>query len=227
MELQELSQEASYLKELFCCDRPDIEQIRAEILSKNISPTDLAYAFISYLDDYIWEYADLLRENSCPAEEEINSLHTAHSPEIFKLLIEHQMDLNACFDTMSLLDSFVFIDIPHIPPILEKMALENGCDGNAIHDTECFLEFLEGEIDFALMEEHYRVEYLFTMYMIALGYGCTFQDGTIPIEVLDGFDLSNFKEYQNYGVESFKNESDGRTLYRFYEKASHKIVVIF
>lgn len=229
MELQELSPEASHLKDLFDCDKPDIEQISAEILSQNISPTDLAYAFISYLDDNIWEYADLLREKSCPTEDEINSLRTAHSPEILRVLIEHKMDLNACFNTMPVLDSMAFIDIPHIPPILEKMALENGCDGNAVHDVECFLEFLDGEISFSLMEEHlrYRVEYLFTMYMIGLGYGCTFQDGTVPVEVLDGFDLSNFKEYQNYGVESFKNESDGRTLYRFYEKASHRIVVIY
>lgn len=229
MELQKLSQEASHLKELFNCDKPDIEQIRSEIVSKNISPTDLAYAFIAYLDDNVWEYADLLNTSSNPTEEEVNGLRTAHSPEILRLLIEYQMDLNACFNTMPLLDSIVFIDIPHIPPILEKMALENGCNGNVVHDVECFLEFLDGEISFSLMEEHlqYRLEYLFTMYMIALGYGCTFEDGTVPVEVLDGFNLSNFKEYQNYGVESFKNENDTRTLYRFYEKASHKIVVIF
>lgn len=151
-------------------------------------------------------------------------MRTANSPQILELLIEYHMDMNACFNTLTLLESIVNICNPYISPILEKIALENGCNSRALNDEgENFLELLAFDIYISWIAEcEERIDYLLSLLMIALGYGCTFQDGTIPLEVIDGFDITNFKEYKNYGAESFLN--NGRVFYRFYERSSHRDV---
>lgn len=227
MDYKEISSKITRLLELFNCSDPDLDLIREVIAEGDYSPDELGEAFIKYLDVNMYEYADLLRMKHSPTEEGIANLHASSAPEILEILIENQIKLNVIYDDTCILNQLMFIDAPNISPALEKMVLENGGDGSIVCEYENFLEHLDAEIDFSMMDEdhHYRIEYLFTMYMIALGYGCTLQDGSIPVEIVDGFDLNNFKNYQNYSVESF--EKDGRTLYRFYEKDTHKIVVIF
>ena len=227
MQLQELPPDISTLKVLFNSSFPDFELIRDVIAKGNYSPDDLALAFAEYLDYNMWEYGDLLKSSDSPSEEEIKKLHTASVPEIVEILLDNHVNLYFRYDEMTILELATFVDIPSILPKLIKMILENGFDANMVQDYETYLEFLDSEISFSLMEEdyHYRVESLFITYIVAIGYGCVFSDGSIPIEVSDGFDISNFRNYQDYGVEPFKE--DGRILYRYYEKTSHTIVAIY
>lgn len=227
--MSELSTNAKRLYSLMDSACPDFAAIERELKSGSYTPYEITSAFIYYLDYYIWEYSDLLMICDEPTEEDYHMLRTPNALQILEILTAYGADLNAHFDGDSILSILIFIDTPNVAADIASFVLSHGASDMNINDEypESFIGDVDGEIDFCLKEdEHsFRLTYLFQLYMVALGYGCTYISHEIPAIPIDGFDFSNFREYKKYDYESY---IDGkRTLYRFYEKESHKIVAIY
>lgn len=226
-----LSENAARLLDMINCVNPNWEMIRQELATGIFTPAELNAAYITYLDEHQWEYSDfILTEKHIPTEENLQSFFLRNAIDILRLFSEFGIDYCAQLNQSTILDGLVFVDYPHLAAEIARFIFEHdGIRSALLIDDSCenFMESVDSEICFELteVESPVNVDNLFSLYMVAVGYGCRYQNGKAVATPVGDLDLARLRNYRDFGWESYTE--NGRILYRIYEKTTHRVVALY
>lgn len=226
-----LSENAAKLLELINYVHPNLEKLRQALATGIFTPAEMNAAYIAYLDEHQWEYSDfILTEKHIPTEEDLQSFSLRNAMDILRLFSEFGIDYCAQLNQSTILDGLKFVDYPFLAAEIARFIFEHDGIRSAllINDSyENFMESVDSEICFELteVENPVNADNLFSLYMIAVGYGCHFRNGKTAAAPIGNFDLAKLRNYKDYSWESYIE--NGRTYYRIYEKATHQVVALY
>ena len=190
----------------------------------------MSSAFIEYLDCNMWEYYHLRLERGEPTAADLRTLITPNAVPILALLTSYGADLNARFDGGNLLQQLCCIDVPGVAADIARFALSHGADYTFQSEDGDWQESFFDVVDLEIMgylhdSPESTEELLYPLYMVALAFSGMCPDFENPSEPVDGFDFAEFRAFEKYGWEEYREGT--LVLHRFFEKETHRIVAIY
>lgn len=187
------------IKEIFEHTPSDLAKIESLLSVRKFSKEELAEIAIDFTDDCFCEYRSALN----PEVESVTfeNMHSNYILEAIKLLIKFGLDPNTIVNDENVIWNSMWMDAPNVAASAMKLLLENGGDPNHLIPAE--KETLFDFIAFKVSYDEYSHEYFYTVqcWLILMAFGACWQDGKIPITMLNGNSVEIFKEFQLYDYE--------------------------
>lgn len=186
------------IAELFSRIPPDLDTIDQLIGQSTLTKEELAYLACCLGDQCFGEYGDALNP-------EVKTITLDHMNSNFlvpslKLLLKHGLDPNTVSDDRNVMWALRFADAPYVGANALKLLLEAGGDAN--HYIPAEGEGLFSSVSFDVSydyDEYDALElHLVHQWLLLMAYGGCYSDGTIPLKMSTGYDVTIFKDFQNY-----------------------------
>ena len=184
------------IKKIFEQAPSNLEEIRKLLGLREFTKDELAELAVSFTEDCFCEYSDAL-----DAEVESVAFENMHSNYVVKaieLLLEFGLDPNTIADDDNVMWCTMWIDAPNVAASVMKLLLENG--GNPNHFKRSEGESLFEYIAFKVSYDEYTHDYFHTVqcWLLLMAYGACWEDGSIPLTMLNGKTIDIFKDYEFY-----------------------------
>ena len=201
------------IKNMFSELPPKLDAIRAELENANLKKEEIWEIANSAVEDCMFEYRDALeyRETQPDSSGDIRfeEFHSNYIVGSLALLLEFGLDPNYENEYESIMSHIQWIDMPNMAATVMRLLLEHGGDPNFHSQYEP--ESLFESITFDVSEDHvtYRGVNYVQCWLVLMGYGGCFRDGTIPVAMKDGYQADIFKRFENYDfqIETIPAES--------------------
>lgn len=186
------------LIQLFAQIPPDREEIESVFRTYDFSPEQLAEIAYETVGDCEREYRDAL-DDAFP-DVTLENMHSDHLLDSLRQLLEHGWNPNLCFGEYhdNAMWDLQYVDAPNIGAAAMRLLLENGADPN-LHmpgESETLFEFVE----FKVADDSYTHEYVYVVQcvLVLLAYGGCWEDGSIPLTMLNGNRVDIFRDFEHY-----------------------------
>lgn len=169
---------------------PDFSWVKRMLEEFRLPPVALARIAFDIADSCFCEYGDALEKGEVVAEK----LLSFYLPEILELLLSYGMNPNEIIDKDNIMDALQWVDYEDCAPKCLKLLLERGGNPNMEIDCESLFEY----ISFRVGYDGYENKSLVKFWLVLMAYGGCWKDGTIPLEMTEGYEVKIFRDYYNY-----------------------------
>ena len=186
------------IAELFSRIPPDLDTIDQLIGRLALTKEELAYLACSLGDQCFCEYYDALNPDvKTITPDHMNSNFLVPS---LKLLLKHGLDPNTIYDDENVMWSLSFVNAPNVGANALKLLLEACGDPNHYIPAEGEGLFSSVSFDVSYEYDEYNALglHLFHQWLLLMAYGGCYRDGTIPLKMNTGYDVTIFRDFQNY-----------------------------
>lgn len=219
------------MKELYqaLCELPcDLDKLQHMLEEKHYPPEDLTQTVLRFvLDECRWEADDF--QSSHGREPQDHELHCFYLFDVLKLALTFGLDPNGVRDDQTLMWAMLFLDYRFIAANCLRLLIEHGGDAQQKVDGESIFGFVDFEIVFMLADtDPERYEQLVHMWLVLIGCGCYPDNGTEPVHMLSGHQLSELKEHErfDYSIEYTKSVKEGWILHIFRKDTGEEVAVL-
>ena len=142
-----------------------------------------------------------------PQKEEV---HGAYIYEVCEMLLKYGLNPNLIVDKSNIMYEIRYADYKYAAAETMRLLLENGGNVDVDDGDEPLFMRLDFDIVFDVIELDNKVlfDQEFKLWILMIGYGATITDNRCPVEVLDGFEVEQFKNFENYTYEIEFTEND-------------------
>lgn len=181
---------------LFAEIPPDREEIEDTFRQYIFSKEQLAEIAVALAQECFREYCDAL-DDKVP-EVTLDHMNSNHLLESLQQLLNHGLDPNVCVgeDADNVMWDLQFVDTPNIGASAMRLLLENGADPNLKLPPE--EESVFDWLDFAVSYDSYTYVYMVQCWLVLMAYGGCWEDGKIPLTMLNGNTMDIFKNFERY-----------------------------
>lgn len=225
------------LKIMFSEIPPKLEAIRAVLKNANLKREYIWEIANSAVEDCMFEYRDALEDKKAQSgssgDIRFENFHSNFIVGSLELLLEFGLDPNYETEYDNIMGNIQWIDMPNIAATALRLLLEHGGDPNfhSQYDPETLFE----RVTFDVSENHnhftYRDVNFVQCWLVLMGYGGSFRDGTIPVKMKNGYQVEIFKRFEKYDYQIEKNhvESPKWNDWRMhiFEKATGREVAVY
>lgn len=196
MKLQSDADTCKHLIRLFSEIPPDRKKIEDVFSQYTFSKEQFAEIAVALAQDCFVEYSDAL-DKRVPdvTPDHMNSNHLLES---LQQLLNHGLDPNICVgeDADNVMWYLQFVDTPNIGASAMRLLLENGADPNLKLPPE--EESVFDWLDFDVSYDHYTYVYTVQCWLVLMAYGGCWENGNIPLTMLNGNKVDIFKNFEHY-----------------------------
>ena len=176
-----------------------MKKVNELLHSRKYSKEELAEIAIACTDNCFCEY-----QTACDPEYKdfnIEDMRSNYIVDAIKLLIDVGLDPNVIVDDDNVMWNTMWIDTPGVTAAVLKLLLDNGGDPNRYIPAE--RETIFDYIDFKVSYDEYTHEFFHTVqcWLLLMAYGACWQNGEIPLTMLNGNSVEIFKNYELYDYE--------------------------
>lgn len=214
------------IKGMFFAMPPKLSEIDAFLQKNELSQEDFVDIAVEIIDSIEFDYVDFIQDNNRkPGNGEI---HVLYLYSLMELLLKHGMDPNAVVKGNNVMAQITFVRGGYIAADIMRLFMEYDGKANLMLEYETLFDMVDFDVYYMPLEfdEEELPEaflYITHIWLVLLGYGGCFKDGTVPIEMCDGYTIDIFKEHEKFEV-GYKADENNKWSMSVYEKATGKIV---
>lgn len=186
---------------------PDIQTLDCLLSENDFAREDLSILANEAVGKCFCEFRDAAILKGYELNPEFQSLHiddlfSNSLMQILECLLKHGYDPNYVVDkSKSPWDAFenlMFVDAPNIGASCLRLLLEHGANPNRQLPSEP--ESLFEDIAFMVSYDSYTHYYMNIVqcWLVLMAFGACWRDGSVPLSMLNGHDISIFKEFEKY-----------------------------
>lgn len=209
---------------------PDLTDFDRALDVGKYSPQELAELAYHAADNCFGEYSDFC-SGQFPEMQESN-LHGNYLPWILRLLLWHGLDPNIeTFSGDTALQALQWVNQPNVAADTLRLLLEHG--GNPNLQPSGDSETLFDTVAFRVSYDEYTHNFFHTVqfWLVLMAYGGCWEDGQIPLTMLNGHEVSIFKEFEHfdYTIESLpeKPHTYGNWIMHIFDKRTGDEVAVY
>ncbi len=196
---------------------PNFANIEKELQDNKYSVEEVTLAGYRFAENCFCECGDFeYNYGRTPKGEEV---HSSYIYKICELLLKYGLAPNMlcgdCSDLTNIMYKLVYVDYAHIAAETMRLLLENGGSPDVVIDGETLFEF----VDFTICHDSgslYGTEFCdesfydrqFRIWLLMIGYGAKINKEELPIKLVDGYSVENFKNFENFTYRIAHSEDD-------------------
>ena len=201
----ELSNNSKKLYDLLFTRDFDAVLLTTKLESGEFSKEDINTAAIQYVEDCngLLDNDDPRYENAAFGEN-IPGIESSHLLEAIRILLRFGLDPNYSTNddiTGNIMWCMHFVFNGYQAADAVALMLENGGDPNLIFDGWSLIGDLDADISWFLggdVESRYIADSFMHYWMVVVGYGAKWDDGSEIVVTYDDFKPSDFRDHRNY-----------------------------
>lgn len=126
----------------------------------------------------------------------IDNLYSNSLEQVLRCLLRHGYDPNVTVDDNNAFDDLQLVDTPDVGASCMRLLLENGADPNRRYtdDPDTLFEFIAYKVSF----DEYTHRHFNTVqcWLVLMGFGGNWKDGSIPVKMLNGHSAEIFRQFE-------------------------------
>lgn len=188
---------------------PDLQKINRILSENDFSKEELAILANEAVGNCFCEFKDVV---GSPMEHgfdpkfrtvHIENLYSHSLEQVLRCLLRHGYDPNVTVDDDNAFCDLQYVDTPDVGASCMRLLLENGADPNRKHtnDPDTLFEFIAFKVSYD--EYSHRLFNTVQCWLVLMGFGGCWKDGSIPVEMLNGHSVEIFKQFElfDYSIE--------------------------
>lgn len=207
-----------HIEQLFelCKEQPfSTEKIKNYIIDNKMNSEQVTRVAIKLCNYGFCSYSDYLYENE--KEPSPGDLITYNWEELFNALIEMGLDANLiiCDDGENyenVLQELQFFDDGDLGAKIARNILNNRGNPNIIVDGISLFEEIDGDLMFDIQlgcyHHKWQQDKAFRYWLVMVGFGGTINNGQLPVEMCNGYQVDIFKEFEKFAYNIKWGEKD-------------------
>ena len=231
----ELRDNAKALYNLLFTKEFNAEKLQEQLASGSFSADDVNVAAFLYVDNCIHLMGkDDPRFESTPFGETIPGIESSHLLEAIRVLLRYGLDPNYSYNgdiTGNIMWAMHFVQNGYQAADAVALMLECGGDPCLTLNGWSLIGELDADISWYLggdVESRYIADSFMHYWMVVVGYGAKWEDGSDIVVTYDGFTASDFRDHRRYycGFIHVEYEDDpvNKTAVSFFDKTTSREV---
>lgn len=224
----ELSKAGTMLLAKLMVIPPDLTKLRHELEEGVYTGEDVSMAATRFSEELLDERLEEDYDTHKFLEPvTVPGLHSTYLYEIISLLLEYGLDPNAVYDQTNIMQMLKYVDNEYIGADTLALLFEYGGRVDLTVDGESNFGNIDFDVLFDAYNQRDRRSYdaMVHSWFVYIGYGGKPDNGTKPLEVIDGdamyneygikkFDLSDLKDHRNFtfGLTHFPGRGENWSL---------------
>ena len=210
------------------CELPcDLHKLQHLLEENHYPPEELTQTVLRFvLDECCWEAEDF--RSSHGREPQDRELHCSYLFDVLKLTLTFGLDPNGIRDAQTLMWAMLLLDYRFVAADCLRLLIENGGDPRQEIDGESVFETVDFDVVYMLADiDSERYEQLIHMWLVLIGHGCHPDNGTEPVHMLPGHQLSELKEHEcfDYSIEYTQSVKEGWIMHIIHKDTGEEIAV--
>lgn len=215
---------------------PDIQAIDHLLSENNFTKEELAVLANEAVGECFCEFRDAVDPEGYGLDPKFRTLHIDNLysnslEQVLRCLLRHGYDSNISVGGENAFWDLMYVDAPNVGASCMRLLLENGADPNRrqLHDPETLFEYIAFKVSY----DEYTHEYFNTVqcWLVLLGFGGCWKDGSIPVEMLNGHSVEIFKQFElyDYSIEELPQMPGkyGCWIMHIYNTETHEEVALY
>ena len=177
---------------------PRLDEAFNELRNDSYTSEEMMAALCGFAGICDSEYADLYRERQ--KEPKPEELRASYIYPICEMLLKSGMDPNTVADGENIMFLLPEIGGKNLGAKTMRLLLENGGDLDLKIDGESVFEQADSDLlfDVTELEDRGLFDCEFRVWLTLIGFGAKTSEGGSPIKIKEGYDASNFKQFEKF-----------------------------
>lgn len=181
---------------------PNFTEIEKELQNNVYTADEVTLAACELAEKCFCESRDFEEYHGrTPKDEEL------HSPYVYpacELLLKYGLNPNLVLDDeygqTNIIYELRYVEYKYTAAQTTRLLLENGGSVHIVVDYDCVFRNLDFDVMFDVVElsDKKMFDAEFRLWLLMIGYGATIKDGEYPLNVKQGYDISRFRQFENY-----------------------------
>jgi len=224
-----ISSNAEKLFALLFTKEFDSQKLIAQLNTGCFSPEDISLAALQYINECNGSIDDDEYENFALGEF-IPNTESSHLLEALKILLAYGLEPNYAADNClynSIISNLRFIHNGYLSADALVLMFEHGGDPNLVVDGDHLFSDVDLDVCWFLggdIESRYIADTFMHYWMVLVGYGARWEDGSEVIKTFDGFQSSQFCNHRRYYYGIVHGENPNQSWVSFFDKETNREV---
>lgn len=191
---------------------PKLEEVEKELQGNEYTSEEVTLVACRFAENCFCECRDFELDNDRKPEEE--EVHSSYIYTICEMLLKYGLDPNLVLGDKNgetnIIYELRYVDNMYKGAETIRLMLENGGSTQTEIDNESIFSMIDFDVAFDVVELDNKDLYdkEFRIWLLMIGYGAVNNTGRCPLDIVDGYDIENFKEFEKFSYKIEFSEKD-------------------
>ena len=191
---------------------PKLEEVEKELQSNEYTSEEVTLVACKFAENCFCECRNFEWENERKPEKA--EVHSSYIYPICEMLLKYGLDpklvLGEKHSETNIIYELRYVDNMYKGAETIRLMLENGGSTQTEIDNESIFSMIDFDVVFDVVEldDKELFDKEFRIWLLMIGYGAENNTGKCPLDIVGGYDIENFKEFEKFSYKIEFSEKD-------------------